>query len=106
MSQGSSHGRHRVALLVGNGSNPLEIDIALELFGMTRRELDVDWYDFVACAAEPSVTTRDALFTMSVPGTLDDVAAADTVIAPNRPDPLVPFAPEVLDAIRAAALRG
>lgn len=106
MSQGSSHARHRVALLVGNGSNPFEMGIAMELFGMPRPELDVDWYDFVACAAEPSVTTRDALFTMSVPGTLDDVAAADTVIAPNRPDPLVPFAPEVLDAIRAAAQRG
>lgn len=95
-----------MALLVGTGSNPLEMGIAMELFGMPRPELDVDWYDFVACAAEPAVTARDALFLMSCPGTVDDVADAGTVIAPNRPDPLVGFPDDVLGAISTAARRG
>ncbi|WP_116947724.1 GlxA family transcriptional regulator [Jiangella endophytica] len=103
MSQGSSH---RVALLVGPGANPLEMAIGMELFGIARPELDVDWYDFVVCSAGDELEVRESLFTMRCPGTLDDVAAADTVIAPNRPDPEHGFGDQVLDALRAAASRG
>lgn len=95
-----------MALLVGDGANPFEMGIAMELFGMPRPELEVQWYDFVACAASPRVRIRDGLFTLSCPGTLSDVEHADTVIAPNRPDPLASFDPDVLDALRAAAARG
>jgi AraC family transcriptional activator FtrA len=106
MSQGSSHRPHRVALLVGDGSNPFEMSVATELFGMPQPDLDVEWYEFLVCAPTPDVAMRDGIFRLSCPGTLDDVAVADTVIAPNRPDPLVPFDDAVLDAIRTAARRG
>ncbi|TDE10098.1 GlxA family transcriptional regulator [Jiangella asiatica] len=110
MSQRSSQPRrgerHRVALVVGPGSNPFEMGIAMELFGMPRPELDVQWYDFVVCAADGAVPVRDQLFTLTCPGSLADVAAADTVIAPNRPDPECGFGAEVLNALRAAAARG
>ncbi|SEF15400.1 helix-turn-helix domain-containing protein [Jiangella alba] len=103
MSQGSSH---RVAQIVAPGSNPFEMAIGMELFGITRTELDVDWYDFVACSAGDGLTVREGLFTMHCPGTLDDVATADTVIAPNRPDPEAGYGDDVLEALRAAAARG
>lgn len=106
MTQGSSQYRHRVALLVDEGSNPFEMSIAMELFGMPRPELGVEWYDFIACASTPDVRMRDGLFTMHCPGSLRDVAAADTVIAPNRPDPRTPPGPDVLEALRTAAQRG
>lgn len=109
MSQRSSHRPrrpHRVALVVGPGSNPLEMAIGMEMFGITRPELDVDWYDFVACSAGDDLEVREGLFTMRCPGTLDDVATADTVIAPNRPDPEAGFGAATLEALRAARDRG
>ncbi|WP_199700944.1 DJ-1/PfpI family protein [Jiangella rhizosphaerae] len=95
-----------MALVAGPGSNPLEMAIAMELFGIARPELDVDWYDLVVCSAGDELEVREGLFTMRCPGTLDDIAAADTVIAPNRPDPEAGFGADTLDALRAAAARG
>lgn len=103
MPQGFSH---RVALLVGPGANPLEMAVGMELFGISRPELDVGWYDFVVCSAAGELDVREGLFTMRCPGTLDDVAAADTVIAPNRPDPERGFGADVHEALRAAQRRG
>ncbi|MEV5576466.1 helix-turn-helix domain-containing protein [Spirillospora sp. NPDC052269] len=102
MSQGSSH---RVVMIVEDGSNPFELGVATELFGLRRPELDVPWYDFTLCADGP-VTMHAGLFTMSdVPG-LSAVDRADTVIVPNRPDPETAPSGPVLSAIKAAATRG
>ncbi|MFC4911692.1 helix-turn-helix domain-containing protein [Actinomadura gamaensis] len=102
MSQGSSH---RVAMIVDDGSNPFELGVATELFGLRRPELDVPWYEFTLCAAG-DVTMHANLFTMSgVPG-LDAAGTADTLIVPNRPDPDVRPSEAVLAAIRAASARG
>ncbi|MCP2336272.1 helix-turn-helix domain-containing protein [Actinomadura rupiterrae] len=102
MPQGSSH---RVRMIVEDGSNPFELGVATELFGLRRPELDVPWYDFALCAPGP-VTMHRAMFTMTgIPG-LDEAEKADTLIVPNRPDPETPPSGPVLDAIRAAAERG
>jgi len=107
MAQGSSHlRRHRVALLVADGSNPFEMSVAVELFGTTRPELGVEWYDFVACGTRRNVRMREGLFTMTCPGTLADAATADTVIAPNRPDTDSPLDPRMLEVLRSAKQRG
>ena len=52
MPQDSSH---RVVVLVDEGSNPFELGVATELFGLRRPELGRPWYDFALCAAEPAV---------------------------------------------------
>ncbi|GAA2610515.1 helix-turn-helix domain-containing protein [Actinomadura fulvescens] len=102
MSQESSH---RVAMIVDAGSNPFELGVATELFGLRRPELGRPWYDFTLCAPGP-VVMHAGMFTMSdVPG-LEAVERADTVIVPNRPDPEHDPSPEVLRAIGAAAARG
>ncbi|GAA2779508.1 helix-turn-helix domain-containing protein [Crossiella cryophila] len=103
MSRGSSH---RVVMIVDDGSNPFELGIATELFGLRRPELDRAWYEFALCAAEPSVVMHGGMFTMSGVAALDAVALADTVIVPNRPDPETGAAPEVVAAVRAAGERG
>ncbi|AUH44901.1 helix-turn-helix domain-containing protein [Streptomyces sp. CMB-StM0423] len=47
------------------GSNPFEMGIATELFGLRRPELDVAWYDFTLCAPVPGVRMHDGFFTLS-----------------------------------------
>jgi AraC family transcriptional activator FtrA len=102
MSQGSSH---RVVMIVDRGSNPFEMGVATELFGLRRPELGIPWYDFTLCAPGP-VAMHAGMFTMSgIPG-LEAVEGADTVIVPNRPDPDNAPDERVLAAIRGAAARG
>ncbi|MGK5740981.1 helix-turn-helix domain-containing protein [Micromonospora sp. URMC 103] len=111
MSQKSSQstgaaGAHRVVLLVDAGSNPFEMGVATELFGLRRPEVDRQWYDFAVCAAEPAVELHAGFFTLTGVAGPDAAEHADTLIVPNRPDPEVPPSPAVLDAVRRAADRG
>ncbi|EIV94622.1 helix-turn-helix domain-containing protein [Frankia sp. QA3] len=110
MSHGSSQPdrppAHRIAVIVDDGSNPFELGVATELFGLRRPELDRPWYDCTLCAPTPQIRMHGGLFTLSGIAGLDAVAVADTVIVPNRPDPLVEPPPSVLAAIRAAGDRG
>ncbi|GAA1949726.1 hypothetical protein GCM10009754_17970 [Amycolatopsis minnesotensis] len=48
MSPGFSH---RVVMIVDDGSNPFELGVATELFGLRRPELDRPWYGFALCSA-------------------------------------------------------
>ncbi|MFJ1761055.1 helix-turn-helix domain-containing protein [Amycolatopsis sp. NPDC088138] len=97
---------HRVVVLVDDGSNPFEMGVATELFGLRRPELERPWYDFALCAPVPEVAMHLGMFTLSGVGGLDVADTADTLIVPNRPDPLAAPSPEVLAAVRRAADRG
>ncbi|GAB3894934.1 helix-turn-helix domain-containing protein [Kibdelosporangium lantanae] len=103
MSKDSSH---RVVVLVAEGSNPFELGVATELFGLRRPELAETWYDFKLAAATPSVRMHLGMFTLSGVHGLAAVDTADTLIVPNRPDPLTPVDPLVLATIARAASRG
>jgi AraC family transcriptional regulator, transcriptional activator FtrA len=106
MSQESSRRPHRVALVVADGSNPFELNVAVEVFGISRPEVGMPWYELSVCAAEPTVRLREGLYELRCRGTLRDVVDADTVIAPNRPDPEVPLDGRVVRALQQAASRG
>ncbi|MEV5678053.1 helix-turn-helix domain-containing protein [Streptomyces sp. NPDC052164] len=97
---------HRVVMIVSAGSNPFEMSVATEIFGLRRPELTVPWYDFALCAATPTVRMHSGFFRLTGIAGLDAVDRADTVIVPNRPDPEAAADPAVLDAIRRAAARG
>ncbi|WP_284745767.1 helix-turn-helix domain-containing protein [Amycolatopsis sp. RTGN1] len=97
---------HRVVVLVDDGSNPFELGVATELFGLRRPELDRPWYDFALCSPRPEVAMHLGMFTLSGVRGLDVADIADTLIVPNRPDPLTRPSPEVLAAVRRAADRG
>ncbi len=103
MSQDFSH---RVVVIVDEGSNPFEMSVATELFGLRRPELGRPWYDFTVCAAHPAVRMHLGMFTMTGIAGLGAADAADTVIVPNRPDPDRPADPAVLAAVARAAERG
>src|SRR5437879_8618349 len=103
MSNGSSH---RVAVLVDDGSNPFELGVATELFGLRRPELDRAWYEFTLCARHRRVRMHGGLFTMTEVTGLDAAENADTLIVPNRPDPEAGCPPSVVRTIQRAAERG
>ncbi|MEI8411212.1 MULTISPECIES: GlxA family transcriptional regulator [unclassified Kribbella] len=97
---------HRVAVIVDDGSNPFELGVATELFGLRRPELDREWYEFSLCTPDPSVRMHSGFFTLTGVAGLDQADVADTVIVPNRPDPEVPPSAAVLEVIRRAERRG
>ncbi|WP_207391559.1 helix-turn-helix domain-containing protein [Streptomonospora litoralis] len=96
-----------MAMIVDEGSNPFEMGVATELFGLRRPELGRPWYDFTLCTAQSSVRMHGGMFSLSGAARLDAAAEeADTVIAPNRPDPQNRPADAVVGAVRRAAARG
>jgi transcriptional regulator GlxA family with amidase domain len=108
MPQGSSHRPHQVAVIVDEGTNPFEVGVATELFGLPRPELGLPGplYEVTLCTPAPEIRMNHGFFTLTgVPG-LDAVDGADTLVVPGRPDNVVPRAPAVLDAIRRAHARG
>lgn len=110
MPQGSSQPprTHRVAVIVDEGTNPFEVGVATELFGLPRPELGLagPLYDVTLCTPTPEVRMNHGFFTLTgVPG-LEAVDAADTLVVPGRPDNVVPRGTAVLDAIRRTHARG
>nr|WP_245592404.1 helix-turn-helix domain-containing protein [Actinomadura rifamycini] len=95
-----------MAMIVDAGSNPFELGVVTELFGLRRPELGRPWYDFTLCAPGGRAVMHEEFFTMSGIPDLDAADRADTVIVPNRPDPEAEPAPAVLAAVRRAAARG
>ncbi|MEU0167421.1 helix-turn-helix domain-containing protein [Streptomyces iakyrus] len=108
MSQGSSQRPHRVAVIVDEGTNPFEVGVATELFGLPRPELGLPGplYEVTLCAPVPEIRMNHGFFTLTGVRGLDAVAEADTLVVPGRPDNVVPRGPAVLDAIRHAHARG
>ncbi|MGW4905375.1 GlxA family transcriptional regulator [Streptomyces sp. NPDC004270] len=108
MAQGSSQSTHRVAVIVDEGTNPFEVGVATELFGLPRPELglSVPPYEVTLCAPTREVRMNHGFFTLSGVAGLAAVDAADTLVVPGRPDNVVPRGADVLDAIRRAHARG
>ncbi|MGV9785724.1 GlxA family transcriptional regulator [Streptomyces sp. NPDC003435] len=110
MAQESSHVRrtHQVAVLVDAGTNPFEVGVATELFGLPRPELGLPTppYEVTLCAPTGEVRMNHGFFTLTGVAGLDAVDGADTLVVPGRPDNVVPREAPVRDAIRRAHARG
>lgn len=108
MTQGSSQSTHRVAVIVDAGTNPFEVGVATELFGLPRPELGlpVPPYEVTLCAPAPEIRMNHGFFTLSGVAGLAAADTADTLVVPGRPDNVVPRGADVLDAIRRAHARG
>ncbi|WP_371578778.1 helix-turn-helix domain-containing protein [Streptomyces sp. NBC_01314] len=115
MSQGFSQQRrpnppvpHRVAVVVDESTNPFEVGVATELFGLPRPELGLPGplYEVTLCTPGPEVRMNHGFFTMTGVAGLDAVDDADTLVVPGRPDNVVPRGAAVLDAIRRTHARG
>ncbi|GHH82382.1 GlxA family transcriptional regulator [Streptomyces capitiformicae] len=99
---------HRVAIVVDEATNPFEVGVATELFGLPRPELGLPGplYEVTLCTPQSEVRMNHGFFTMTGVAGLDAVDDADTLVVPGRPDNVVPRGPAVLDAIRCAHARG
>ncbi|MGW5634298.1 GlxA family transcriptional regulator [Streptomyces sp. NPDC003832] len=109
MAQGSSqHATHRVAVIVDEATNPFEVGVATELFGLPRPELGLPapLYEVTLCTPTPEVRMNHGFFTLTGTPGLDAVDDADTLVVPGRPDNVVPRGADVLDAVRRAHARG
>jgi transcriptional regulator GlxA family with amidase domain len=95
-------------VIVDEGTNPFEVGVATELFGLPRPELGLPGplYEVTVCTPAPEVRMNHGFFTLTgVPG-LDAVDDADTLVVPGRPDNVVPRGAAVREAIRRTHARG
>jgi AraC family transcriptional regulator, transcriptional activator FtrA len=98
--------RHRIAVLAFDGMSPFETGIVVEVFGLDRPELDVDWYELAVCAADPGPLRTVGGLTLTAPFGLDAFAAADTLVVPGVADVHGAVPDAVLGALRTAHARG
>jgi AraC family transcriptional activator FtrA len=96
--------RHRVALVVLNGSTQFELGIAYEVFGIDRSALTPEWYEFRLVAAEPGPIRTEGGFLLDTPYDLSSLDDVDTIVVPACDDGL--GTPELRAALCAAHARG
>lgn len=97
---------HRVVALAYDQLCTFEFGCTVEVFALERPELEVDWYRFDVCAAEPGKLRAAGGITVDAPYTLRLLDLADTIIIPGwrGADQAPPEA--LLKKIRAAYQRG
>jgi AraC family transcriptional activator FtrA len=97
---------HHVAILAYDGLCTFEFGCAIELFALDRPELNVDWYRYTVCAAEPGPLRAMGGLTVQVAHGLEVLARADTIVVPGWHDIDAAPAPALVAALRAARARG
>lgn len=99
--------QHTVAAVITHGVSPFELSVAVEVFGLDRRELVDPWYRLLVCAAvEPPVRTKGSTgLTIDTPFRLADLEQADTIVVPMWVADELPGA-DLVDALHVAHERG
>ena len=95
-----------VAAVVYDGLATFEYAIAVEVFGLPRPEFGEAWYRFVTCAAEPGPLRAVGGLHVTAEAELDMLEAAGTIIVPGWRNPEEQPPAPLLDALRAAHLKG
>ena len=83
---------------------PFDLAIPCEVFGGVRPADPKQSYNVRVCGEAPEVRAR--AYDIRVPGSLNDLVGADTVIAPGTDDPAAPVSDAVVSAIRSAYANG
>jgi AraC family transcriptional activator FtrA len=97
---------HRIAVPVPADTPLFELAVPCEVFGVDRSYLVDPWYAVTLCPVGPPPVALPLGLALTGGGTLDDLAAADTVVVPAWSDPLVEPPADLLGALRAAHARG
>jgi AraC family transcriptional activator FtrA len=97
--------RHRVALAVAPGAPIFEVSVPCEVFGVDRPDIADPWYELLVCPTEPATELAGG-FVAVQPGSMADLAAADTVIVPGCRSVHVDPPPQLLAAVAEAYERG
>lgn len=98
--------KHVIAAVIYDGLLAFEYSLAREILGRDRRELVADWYEFRACGVEPGPLRSSHGFEIRPPGTLGDLATADTILIAGWREPLECPPEPLLEALRRAHARG
>src|SRR5258708_15465193 len=78
--------RRRVVALVYEGLCTFEFGIVVEIFGLPRPELDMDWYRFRVCSLERGPLRATGGVTVRAPAGLGALARAGTIVIPGWRD--------------------
>jgi AraC family transcriptional regulator, transcriptional activator FtrA len=97
---------HTVVAVLVDGVAAFELGVACEVFGLSRPELNVPWYDFLVCAAEPPPLRSTGGMLIDTPPGLSALAAADTLVFPSWRSPAERPPEALLEAVRRADARG
>jgi AraC family transcriptional regulator, transcriptional activator FtrA len=97
---------HRVAVLAFAGMAPFELGCVVEVFGLSRPELDIVGYEVIVCAETADPLPAVGGFTITAAHGLDELATADTVVVPGVRDVRGEVSPALVNALRLAAGRG
>jgi AraC family transcriptional regulator, transcriptional activator FtrA len=96
--------KHRVAMAVQPGAPIFELSVPCEVFGIARTDIHDPWYEFQVCPTTPAAKVASG-FIADQPGTMLDLAAADTVIIIGSENIHTEPPPQLIDALRAAHRR-
>ncbi|HEX6105932.1 MAG TPA: transcriptional regulator FtrA [Gemmatimonadales bacterium] len=97
---------HRLAVVVYDRLCVFEFGILVELFGLPRPELPVQWYRFSLCSVDSGPLEATAGVRIEAGGGLGGLSRADTIAIPGWRDPdEIPPEP-LLRALRRAHARG
>ena len=83
---------------------PFDLAIPCEVFGGVQLADPTQGYEVRVCGETPDVQTR--AYNIRAPGSLNDLAHADTIIVPGTDDPAAPVSDPVISAIRSAYANG
>lgn len=78
--------KHLVAAVAYDGLCTFEFGCTVELFALSRPELEVPWYEFAVCAAEQGPIRAMGGITVHVPNSLRLLDRADTIVIPGWRD--------------------
>src|ERR1044071_8980678 len=95
---------HTVAVLALDQVIPFDLSTPIEVFTRTRLPDGRPGYQIRVCAERQEIDT--GTFALRAPWRLDGLSGADTIIVPGTANPSAPLAPDVRDALRAAAEDG
>ena len=95
---------HRVAMAVQPGAPIFELSVPCEVFGVSRPEIHDPWYRFQVCPTTPGARVASG-FVADQPGTMRDLAHADTLIIIGSENIHVDPPVQLLDALHEAHRR-
>jgi AraC family transcriptional regulator, transcriptional activator FtrA len=96
----------RVVALVYDRLCTFEFGIVVEMFGLPRPELAVDWYQFCVCSLDPGPLNATGGVMVQPTAGLRALQRAGTIVIPGWRDPDERPPEAMLSAVRAASARG
>src|SRR5258708_15340257 len=94
--------RRRVVALAYDGLCTFEFGIVVEIFGLPRPELDVDWYKFEICSLERGPLRAMGGLLVEAPRGLRSLQQAGTIVIPGWRRSSEPPPESLLRALRSA----